>query len=69
MSKDNTITLGVIADDLSEAEKTHAARIEAQRFYKYATGQDLPLEYFEAVKDEAGDYIITINKGGATNEN
>lgn len=65
MGKDNTITLGVIADGLSEAEKIHAARLEAQRFYKYSTGQDLPLEYFEAVKDEAGDYIITINKGGA----
>lgn len=64
MGKDNTLTLGVIASDLSEAEKQHAARLEAQRFYKYSTGQDLPLEYFEAVKDEAGDYIITI-KGGA----
>ena len=39
----NLLTLGVIADNLSDSEKAHAARLEAQRFYKHVTGKDLPL--------------------------
>ena len=64
MSKNNNITLGVIADGLSEAEKIHAARLEAQRFYKHSTGRELPLEAFKVEKDKEGDYVVTINEEG-----
>lgn len=59
----NLLTLGVIADNLSDSEKAHAARLEAQRFYKHVTGKELPLECFAVEKDENDDFVVTIKEG------
>lgn len=66
---DGFIECGVLSNKLSEPEKEFYARLRARKIYNDSTGEDLPIEAFKAEKDEAGDYIITINKGGATNEN
>lgn len=58
----NLLTLNVVDDKLCESEKEHAARREAQRFYRLATGHNLPLECFDCEKDESGDYIVTLNE-------
>lgn len=61
---DGFIECGVLSNRLNETEKQFYARLRARKIYGDSTGQYLPLEYFKAEKDEAGDYIITINKGG-----
>lgn len=60
---ENLLTLNVVDDKLCEAEKEHAARLEAQRFYRHATGHNLPLKCFAVEKDKSGDYVVTIKEG------
>lgn len=59
---ENLLTLNVVDDKLNEAEKEHAARLEAQRFYRQATGRNLPLDRFAVEKDDQDDYIVTIKE-------
>lgn len=62
--RQGTITLNVIDERLAESEKMLRAQLEARKFYKTATGQDLPLEAFKVEKDKDGDYVVTIAKEG-----
>ena len=64
----SVLELGILNDALSESEKRLYAKLQARRVFQDATGETLPLDCFKVEKDAAGDYLITLDKGGLKNE-
>ena len=47
---------------MTTAEKLHYACFKARAFYFQTTGNDLPIERFEAYVDDNGDIIVTLKE-------
>lgn len=58
------VTIGKTADKMTTTEKLHYACFKARAFYFQTTGNDLPIERFEAYVDDNGDIIVTLKEGG-----
>lgn len=61
------VTIGQTTDKMSEREKLHYACFKGRVAYYQMTGIDLPIEAFEAYKDNDGDYVVRL-KGGDKND-
>lgn len=56
------VTIGKTADKMTTTEKLHYACFKARAFYFQTTGNDLPIERFEASVDDNGDIIVTLKE-------
>lgn len=56
------VTIGKTADKMTTTEKLHYACFKARAFYFQTTGNDLPIERFEAYVDDNGDIIVTLKE-------
>lgn len=58
----SAVTIGTAPDKMTEREKMHYACFKARVFYFQTTGENLPIECFVCEKDEAGDYVVKIDR-------